>query len=130
MATEAFLLFSLQRQRYAIRLSAVDGVDSPQTICSVPGASRHVLGLAHWRGNLLTVFDLPGLVEDAADGGSGCLLRLAAPHEGLALFLPASTSIGHLQVPESSADSLERDGLSHRLLVADELVERACMVEA
>lgn len=130
MATEAYLLFSLERRRYAIRLSAIEGVDPAQAIRPVPGAPPHVLGLAHRRGRLLTVFDLPGIVGDDSSGGSPSLLRLVAPHAGLALFLPASTWIGHLETSEKRGGSIEWEGRSHRLLVPEELVERACSKEA
>jgi len=129
MATEAFLLFALERQRYAIRLSAIDGVDSAQAIRSVPCAPRYVLGLAHRRGRLLTVLDLPGTIDETSSGGSACLLRLAAPHEGLALFLPAAASIGHPHAPDGGTRFVEWQGRSHRLLLAGELVESALATE-
>ena len=130
VATNAYLFFALERQRYAIRLSAIDGVESPRAIRAVPGAPPHVLGLAHWRGRLLTVVDLPGIVDDDSSGGTPSLLRLAAPHAGLALFLPAPTWIGHLQTGEASEGSIAWEGRSHRLLLPDELVAQACRTEA
>jgi len=41
------------------------------------------------------VLDLPRLLEAPSDRTAGCLLRLAAPFQFCALFLPAAVQLGH-----------------------------------
>lgn len=59
----------------------------------VPGARPEILGLTEWRGRILSVLDLPLLIDAASDGTPGCLLRLAPPFQYCALYLPASVRL-------------------------------------
>ena len=69
-----------------------------------------MLGLAEWGGRPVTVLDLPGLIREGPGRGEASLVRLAAPFDHLALYVPAS-----LRVEEPTADG--------RLLEATDLVE-------
>lgn len=83
------LVFDLDSRRYALRATQINGLAECGPIRTVPGAPREVLGLVEWRGNLLTVLDLPQLLGHVSPQGPSCLLRLAAPGQGIALFLPS-----------------------------------------
>jgi chemotaxis signal transduction protein len=81
--------FELDGQRFALRLADVGGLANCGPIRAVPGSPPAVLGLTEWRGTLLTVLDLPRLLDVAGDGAEPCLVRLAPPLRGVALYLPA-----------------------------------------
>jgi hypothetical protein len=99
---EAALLIVLQRDRYAIATSHVFGVADCSPIRKVEGGPPAVLGLTEWRGNLLTVVDLPYLLGHAAADGPHCLLRLAPPHELTAFRLPATVRIAPVDAARDS----------------------------
>lgn len=121
MAREGFLLFAFGRRRYAIALHAIDGVEPADALRPVPGAPPLVRGVAPWRGRLLTVLDLPAAVDDGSSVPPACLLRLAPPHDGLAVYLPTSAKIGHARA-EAKGTDLAWGGCRHRLLSVGELV--------
>jgi len=90
------LLFALGGRDYAIRVAAVGGVAEAGPIREVPGAPSAVVGLAEWRGNVLTVLDLAHLLGHSPGDAQPCLVRLAPPlHQG-ALFLTAYLSVAEI----------------------------------
>jgi len=95
------LLFELQRESYAMCLDAVAGLFEAGPLRKVPGAPRGVLGLAEWRGRLLTVIDLPMLVGDRPCSRSPCLVHLVAPWDNLALHIPGPVHLGHAPLPDA-----------------------------
>lgn len=121
---ERLLTFHLDSCGYAVRAAAVHGVAECGRIRTVPGAPPGVLGLVEWRGNLLTVLDLPRLLGHVTSVGPACLLRLGPPLQGTALFLPAvlrmiAASPGRLAdaQPGDGLDTIELEG--RRVLVID-----------
>jgi hypothetical protein len=92
---QQLLLLELQRETYALWLDAVAGLVEPAPLRTVHGAPRGVLGLAEWRGRLLTVIDLPLIVGDSACSRPPCLVRLAAPWDNLALYVPGPVKLSH-----------------------------------
>lgn len=106
---ERRLVFSLASGAYGLRLEAISGVAELTSWRPVPGAPPGVLGLTEWGGRPLTVLDLPGLIQEQPGRGDASLVRLAAPFDHLALYVPAS-----LRVEEPSPGA--------RLLEATELV--------
>lgn len=110
------LLFRLERRAYALPLGCVDGLGDPGQIRRVPGAPTGVLGLTEWRGRLLSVLDLPRLLDDAPHEGRPCLVRLAAPLAHCALYVPSSVRLERVESGEtdearaSAGAGLEHDG--------------------
>ena len=97
------LMFDLDSCHYAIRAAAVTGVAECGPVREVPGAPRSMLGLAEWRGHLLTVLDLPRLLGHATPSGPACLIRLAPPLQGTSLFLPVNVRLASLAVRPTPA---------------------------
>jgi purine-binding chemotaxis protein CheW len=54
--------FSLGRERYAVAVSNVFAVFRLSSLTPLPGARAPVIGLTQWRGDVLTVLDVRGLV--------------------------------------------------------------------
>jgi len=60
-----FLSFGLGREHYAVESSYVFAVFQLVEFVPLPGAQRPVFGLTRWRGDVLTLIDLRGLVGAA-----------------------------------------------------------------
>ena len=105
---ERRLVFSLATGSYGLRLDAISGVAELSAWRAVPGAPRGVLGLAEWGGRPLTVLDLPGLLRERPGKGDPSLVRLAAPFDHIALYVPASL---HVEEAAPGAVLLEPDAL-------------------
>jgi hypothetical protein len=101
------LLFALEGRNYAIRVAAVGGVAESGPIRKLPGAPSAVVGLAEWRGNVLTVLDLPHLLGHAPGDAAPCLIRLAPPLHQAALLLTAYLSVADV---DSDSEPFEVDG--------------------
>ncbi len=99
------LLFRLRRVPYALPLSAVFGLAECSEIRRVPGAPRNVLGMTEWRGDLLTVLDLPRLLRHSAVPGHACLIRLAAPLQQIAFYLPCIAKLAEVTVTDAPGRS-------------------------
>jgi chemotaxis signal transduction protein len=93
---ERILVFRLEDELHAIRVNDIGGVVSCEGLRALPGAPAGVLGVAEWRGSVLTVLDLSEYLGRAAPDEPACLIRLAPPLEQTALYLRAT-----VQLPES-----------------------------
>jgi hypothetical protein len=87
------LAFRLGGELHAVRVSDVGGVVSCEALRQVPGSPAGVLGLAEWRGSVLTVLDLARLLERSAPDEPACLIRLGPPMDQTALHLPATVQL-------------------------------------
>ncbi|ANM28891.1 hypothetical protein ABI59_03640 [Acidobacteria bacterium Mor1] len=111
------LLIGLERNRYRIDAGAIDGLVPTASIVPVPRAPRGVLGLTEWRGRLLTVIDLPLILDERPNGDAACLVRLASPHASTALFVP-----GPVRLVDDTADVRQLETIDPvRLVEAIEL---------
>jgi hypothetical protein len=104
-AVERRLVFDLASKTYALRLTEVSGVVAMGPLRRVPMAPAGVLGLAEWRGRLLTVLDLPGLLDERHGKGSPSLVRLAPPFDHLALFVPAGLRVEEVGIGWQEGDT-------------------------
>jgi len=87
---EMHLVFRLGEREYALALAAIDGLADVGPIRPVRQSPAGVLGLTEWKGQLLTVLDLPALLGQATPNGSASLVRLAPPLDQVALYLPGN----------------------------------------
>jgi len=118
---ERLLRFALGENEYALCLRGVAGLASLGPVRAVPGTPPEIVGLAEWRGSLLTVLDLPLLLGCPATEGDeleACLVRLAAPLRGVAFFLPAPVHLwrGEADRNDPAWNSID----AHRLVRAVE----------
>jgi len=93
---EQHIVFALGSGLHALNLKEISGVADAGVVRKVPRAPLAVLGLAEWRGRLITVIDLPHLLGERCDPGSASLLRLAPPLDHLAFFVPAHVEVRSL----------------------------------
>jgi chemotaxis signal transduction protein len=93
---ERALIFELGDRCYALRLATVDGLSEPGPVRRVHDAPHGVLGLAEWRGRLVTVLDLGALLGAGPIDGPASLVGLASPLAHAALHVPAAIRIGRV----------------------------------
>ena len=120
---EQHLVFALGAGLHALNLKAISGVADAGVVRNVPRAPLAVLGLAEWRGRLITVIDLPHLLGEHCDPGSASLIRLAPPLDHLAFFVPARVEVRSLETTPRSG-SIEGGGLTPRILEPGDLLAR------
>ena len=93
------LTFRADGRTFAIDARSVLSVRSAALVCPVPEAPEGVLGIAAFRGDVVTVVALPGLGRFAA--GEGSLVRLAPPREHLALWVPGTPGVTDAADPDA-----------------------------
>ncbi len=109
---ERLLRFTLERTAYAFPLAHVAGLASCGVIRPVPGTPAVVLGLTEWRGTLLTVLDLARLLGRCPDAAEPCLIRLAPPQRGVALYLAAALRLDPIEAkPDPASRRIDLLGL-------------------
>lgn len=98
--------------RYSLRFAEVAGIAPPRELRTVAAAPDAVLGLADWRGSILTVLDLARLLEEGRVGDRPWLIRLAPPLDHVALATSALPTLGHGggAAPVDAASLVERAG--------------------
>lgn len=85
--------FTLGGRRFAIPAAQVAGVAAPVPLERVPGAPPEVAGARGFRGEVVAVLDAALLLEaPAPDPPREVDLRLASPHDHLALRVPLPLS--------------------------------------
>jgi len=117
------LYFQLGGSPYAIAQEAIADVAPASAIHPVPLSPPAVLGLAERRGRAIAVIDLPCLLEGTSreTTSTSHLMRLAAPLEGAAFFVPAEVFSG--AGSPASPGHVWIDGRLHVLLDALALVK-------
>ncbi len=98
-----FLGFRVGASDYAIRLEHVSGLADCGPVRKVDGAPPAILGLSEWRGRVLTVLDLPGMLGEPAGPGPRCLIRLSGTMTHTALEVPAPVTF--LNFEDSQSES-------------------------
>lgn len=102
---QAALTFRLARQAYAIPLHRTCGVRDLGPVRKIPDASPAWVGVADWSGHLLSVIDVPLVLEDRGVQSVRTLVRLREPNETLALYLPSHLGLTQVEPPESDGHS-------------------------
>jgi len=100
------LRFRLGDSVYGIRLGYVSGLVEDGPVHPVSGTPEAVLGLLRSRGHLLTVLDLPALLESPVQEEEACLIRLNGSNCNTALRIPARVRMMTFD-PEASTSSGE-----------------------
>lgn len=99
------LVFRLSQRRYALPLRATSGVQDLGFLRTIPDTPAAWLGVSEWSGKVLSVLDISALLDDSAEKPDGCLVRLATPHEAIALFISARLGLVALERPIAEPDS-------------------------
>ncbi len=83
--TDDVLTIRVGREGYAVRLTEVSGLVVDKELTRLPGSDPALLGLAGFRGAIVAVYDLGGLLGSAAGGSRRWLVLTGAdPTIGLA----------------------------------------------
>ena len=91
--SDRLLTFRAGSRDYAIPLHHVSGLADCGMVRTVEGTPPEVLGISEWRGRLLTVLDLPGLLGEPESFGPMCLIRLSGTMTCTALRVPAPVTL-------------------------------------
>ena len=114
MAAERLLTVQLARHRWGLRLPELSGVCEVPALRALPGVTPAVLGLAHRHGRIVTVLDLPALLQDEPGVGAECLL-LAPPRAQLAFWVRGQLRLQPLDLPADEQGPLLRLDLARLL---------------
>ncbi|NIL99500.1 MAG: hypothetical protein GTN89_00735 [Acidobacteria bacterium] len=98
--THSALIFRLSLRRYALPLQRTSGVQDLGAVRKIPGAPRRWYGLTEWSGRVLNVIDLPHVLGDRAVEQAKSIVRLRAPLESVALYVPAHLGLTELTRPD------------------------------
>lgn len=96
------LRFRLGGRTFGVLLDQVREVAPVDRVHPVPLAPAHVLGLVNLHGQVLTLLDTAGLLDDPLRSGApakGLALVLAPPRHNLALFLDAHVDLAPAGAP-------------------------------
>lgn len=104
---EEFLLIRVGHQSYALRLSQVSGVVKGKTVTPLPGAPPQLRGVACFRGQLVSVFDLAAWLGQPVGEAEWMALVEAPPSGKLALTFDAMEGQLGLDASELVAGSGE-----------------------
>lgn len=84
-ATEDLLAIRVGQSPYALRLGQVSGLFADKRVTAVPGATGGLLGIAGFRGSVVTVYDLRALLGESGRGPCRWMVLAASdPSIGLA----------------------------------------------
>jgi hypothetical protein len=131
--TVELLYFQLAGAPYAIALEMIADVAPAGPIHPVPLSPPAVRGLGERRGRAIAVIDLPRLLGEglSSERNTEHVLRLAAPLDGAALWVPAQVFSGSGTLAPGVVETagcqghVWIDGRLHALLDAEALVKRA-----
>ncbi len=90
---EGLLTFPLGDRVLALKLPDLRGLGVVGRLRAVPRAPSCVMGLAEWRGRVVTVLDLAALLGERPGWGPPSLVCLARPNDHVALFLRAPVRV-------------------------------------
>jgi purine-binding chemotaxis protein CheW len=98
-AVENLVAIRLSIDPFAVRLSEISGLFADKTVVSLPTSAPALLGIAGFRGFIVPVYSLPGLLGYANEGALRWLV-LAGGERRVGLAFDRFE--GHLQVPKSA----------------------------
>jgi len=116
-----FLAIRVGVEACALRLTEIAGLYADKTITPMPGGDAALLGIAGFRGTILPVYGLRGLLGRPADDTPRWLVVAA----GVPVALGFEGFQGHLRVPRDAIlpqQSAERRGFAREYVRAQSLV--------
>jgi purine-binding chemotaxis protein CheW len=124
------IVFELGRERYALDAAVVLQVTPLRELTPLPAAAAPLLGVTYWRGSVLTVFDVRGLLGVRVRGLSdlGRLIVLEGHSHDFGILADAATDVQDVDLVALRAlerrpgadDTLLRGITDDALLVLDE----------
>lgn len=110
---QSALIFRFALRRYALPLRRTSGVQDLGVVRKIPNSPRRWFGLTEWSGRVLNVIDLPHVLGDRAVERARSIIRLQAPHDGMALFVPAHIGLADLNPPDPRVESVSFQALGN-----------------
>jgi purine-binding chemotaxis protein CheW len=124
------VVFELGSERYALAAAVVLQVTPLRELTPLPGAAAPLLGVTYWRGSVLTVFDVRGLLGVRVRGLTdlGRLIVLEGHSHDFGILADAATDVQDvdlaalrpLETRPGADDALLRGITDDALLVLDE----------
>lgn len=115
---EQILIIRLADRRYGLRLSQVEAVVRGKTVTPLPGSPADLLGLAGFRGRLVSVFDLGAWLDHAPTEGDW--LALVRSEDGHRLGLAFDGLEQQLSLPPDELLSSSETGWVDSLIAQPE----------
>jgi len=123
-APEELLAIRIGSRPCALRLADVAALATDRKITAVPGQSGHVLGIAGFRGTIVAVYDLAGLLrQPASDEPRWLVLANGSPiafafHDLEGQLRARSDSVSRTQTADGAASEAVRVGADLRPIIA------------
>ena len=142
---QLYLLATLAGVKVAVAASEVEAVVKLAEISPVPGMAAHVAGLAALRSRVLTIIDVPALIQGRPGPSRQCGLAVIADISGHSYGLMVDAVHDICQVPggalplRGQLDAawvpyaraiVERDGQPHLLVSLHSFIEGAPLAQA
>ena len=107
-STRSALTFRLAERFYALPLDRTAGVADLGRVRTVPNSPATFIGLTDWHGRVLSVHSLPALLGDRAVEvePARSIIRLRAPLDDQALFVPARFGLAEWTPPDDSTSEI------------------------
>jgi hypothetical protein len=95
------LTFRAGGKPWAIDAREVLAVQPGTGLAVAPGAPDGVVGIAAFRGDVVTVVAIPGLDRADESPEAGSIVRLAPPREHLAFWVPGPVALADAPEPDA-----------------------------
>lgn len=126
------ILFTLQGERFALRLGDVAEVTEPPMLYPIPRAPHFFSGIMNFHGNLVSVIDLADFIKNTPCDPQGQLLVLDTRIANLALWVDSVESVRPADVVHEERGSVEElvekvlimSGRELKLLSVESLLEK------
>ncbi len=102
MAEIKYMVFGLEDQKYGLKLSSINGIESIYSIVPVPAGAEYMKGIIHLRNQIVPVYNLKEKFNlQESDSAIDRQLLITETH-GLKLALEVDAVIGIIPVPEEN----------------------------
>lgn len=101
MAEVKYIVFSLGRQKYGVKLSVINGIEKDYNVVPIPVGAEYMKGIIHLRGEIVPLFDLKSkfnICEDT-EGTEEAQLLVSETH-GIKLGIEVDDVLGIIPVEE------------------------------
>ncbi len=102
MAEIKYMVFGLEDQKYGLKLSSINGIESIYNIVPVPAGAEYMKGIIHLRNQIVPVYNLKERFNLEESNSAVDRQLLITETHGLKLALEVDAVIGIIPVPEEN----------------------------
>lgn len=108
MAETKYIVFVLGQQKYGMRLSNVNGIESMYNVVPIPAGTKFIKGIIHLRDLVIPIYDLKSRfgIADESEMGSSQLL-VTETHE-ISIGFEVDDVIGIVTVPDEDVKKVPK----------------------